>query len=104
MNNKQYRHELTWNGYMQRRLSEQIVISCLAINYLFIHAMCLMLLGLVQIGLQVALMTIGGALWFVAAGIWSGVYFILTGFLTIIMGKRFDTKLNKILYLIAFFF
>jgi hypothetical protein len=87
-NNRQHRrHHLTWSVYQQRRLSEQLSLSCMTINYLFAHAVCLALLGLVQIGLQVALMILGGALWFVAAGVWSGAYFILTGFLTIFLGE-----------------
>jgi hypothetical protein len=82
---------LTWNLFQKRRLVEQLR-KCFPANYVLTHAICLIVLNLVQIGLQIALMATNGALWFVAAGIWAGVYFVVTGVLTIILGLR---KIHK---------
>jgi hypothetical protein len=34
-------------------------------------------------------MSINGALWWVGAGLWCGVYFIITGIVTLMLGTYF---------------
>lgn len=66
--------------------------KCFPFVYLMTHGMAMLLNSVVQIALQITTMGLNGALWYVASGIWAGVYFFITAILTLALGKhsRYD--------------
>ena len=76
-----------WAYLKKRRLSSQLV-KCFPLVYVLTHSIAIIVNALIQIGLQIALMTTNGALWFIAAGIWAGVYFLITASFTLLLGKH----------------
>jgi hypothetical protein len=78
-----------WSHLQIKRLNEQLN-KCFPFIYIITHAACLILNSIIQIALQIALMSINGALWWVGAGLWTGVYFIITGIVTLMLGTFFN--------------
>lgn len=74
-----------WSMFQRDRLNHQLN-KCFPYVYVLTHIYCLILNSVVQIGLQIALMATNGALWFVGAGIWAGVYFLITAGVTLLLG------------------
>lgn len=70
--------KLSWKLLEKKRLSEQLN-KCFPSVYVVGHSVSLILNSIIQIALQIALMATNGALWYVASGIWGGVYFLFTG-------------------------
>lgn len=73
-----------WSLSQMKRLNHQLN-KCFPFLYVVTHAACLILNSIIQIGLQIALMSTNGALWWVGAGIWTGVYFLITGLVTLML-------------------
>ena len=73
-----------WSAFQRRRLSQQLNM-CFPFLYVVTHLSCLILNSIIQIGLQIALMSTNGALWWVGAGIWTGVYMIITALVTLLL-------------------
>lgn len=94
-----------WSTLQLKRLNQQLD-KCFPFLYVITHGACLILNSIIQIGFQIALMSINGALWWVGAGIWTGVYFIITGIVTLMLGNSLmkfnhisvDKLKNKIKY------
>ena len=80
------KYRIRWGLLQKRRLTEQL-FKCFPFIYVLTHAACLLLNSIIQIALQIALMSTNGALWFVAAGIWGGVYFLITAGFTLLLGS-----------------
>lgn len=75
---------LNWSCLEKKRLNEQLN-KCFPYVFVKTHSWCLILNSLIQIALQIALMCTNGALWWVASGIWGGVYFLVTALLTLLL-------------------
>lgn len=65
--------------------------KCCPFTYVISHSLWVILNSVIQIALQIALMATNGALWWVGAGIWAGVYFIILGLLTLLLGNTTTT-------------
>ncbi len=74
-----------WKLLEKKRLTEQLN-KCFPSMYVLSHSVCLLLLSIIQIALQIALMCTNGALWYVASGIWGGVYFVIVAAYGIFLG------------------
>ena len=74
-----------WSRFQRQRLTYQLS-KCFPIVYVVTHIACLILNSIIQIGLQIALMSTNGALWWVGAGLWTGVYIIITALVTLLLG------------------
>jgi hypothetical protein len=85
-NDTRKKSAIKWSTLQSKRLNQQLN-KCFPYLYLITHASCLILNSIIQIALQIALMSINGALWWVGAGIWTGVYFLITGIVTLLLGK-----------------
>ena len=72
---------------IQFNLIDEQLKKFFPIVYVVTHAVCLILHSLCQISLQIALMVTNGALYFVGAGIWGGVYFLVTACVSLYLGK-----------------
>lgn len=84
-NYQNVRFRPNWSYLQKERLTEQLR-RCFPFVYVITHCICVILNSLIQIGLQIALMATNGALWWVGAGIWAGVYFIIMALLTLLLG------------------
>ena len=78
---------LSWSCLQKKRLSEQLN-KCFPFVFVKTIGLSLLLNSIIQIALQIALMATNGALWWVAAGIWAGVYLLITAILTLLLSKR----------------
>lgn len=86
--------KINWSYLQKKRLIEQLN-KCFPFVYLITHVLCVIANSLIQIGIQIALMATNGALWWVAAGIWAGVYFIIMAVLTLLLSKLEQTKIKN---------
>ena len=76
----------SWNILEKRRLVQQLHKAFPKI-YVLTHALSLLLLALIQIGLQISLLLTNGAIAWVASGIWGGAYFLVVALFTLLLGK-----------------
>lgn len=67
------------------------VYDMMETNYPFMYVLCIgsafMVLGVVCIGLQIACMTLYSPYYYVASGVWVGLYFLLTGVVFLYFSK-----------------
>ena len=80
------RFNIDWSVWQKNRLTEQLR-RCFPFVYVLSHCSWIILNSIIQIALQIALMATNGALWWVGAGIWAGVYFIILALLTLLLGE-----------------
>lgn len=79
------RIKLSWQLLEKKRLTDQLN-KCFPSVYVIGHAASLILNSVIQIVLQIVLMSTNAALWYVASGIWGGVYFLCIGLWSIYLG------------------
>lgn len=77
---------INWSLLQKNRLTEQLR-TCFPFVYVISHCIWVLFNSIIQIALQIALMATNGALWWVGAGIWAGVYFIIMALLTLLLGE-----------------
>ncbi|CAF0782334.1 unnamed protein product [Brachionus calyciflorus] len=75
---------MSWSCLQKNRLNEQLN-KCFPFVFVKTIGLSLLLNSIIQIGLQIALMATNGALWWVGAGIWGGVYLLITALLTLLL-------------------
>ncbi len=85
-NNDYLTGKTRWKFIKRMRLEQQL-LKCFPLIYVLTHSACLILNSVIQIVLQIILMSLNGSLYFVAAGIWCGVYFLITAGITLLLGK-----------------
>ena len=85
-NNDYYAGKIRWKFIKRMRLEQQL-LKCFPLMYVLTHSACLILNSVIQIVLQIILMSLNGALYYVGAGIWCGVYFLITAGITLLLGN-----------------
>lgn len=94
--------QISWSLFQKQRLTEQLN-KCCPFVYVISHCGWLILHSCIQIAIQIALMANNGALWWVGAGIWAGVYFICIALVTLLAGISFISDFKSSSSLTKFF-